>query len=333
MRLSWNEIRVRAAQFAEEWKDAHYEKGEAHTFYNEFFEIFGVTRRRVATFEEPVKKLGGKHGFIDLFWKGVLLVEQKSAGGNLTKAKQQAFDYFPGIKEAELPRHILVSDFQTFELFDLDGAEEPVSFALKDLPKKVERFGFILGVEKREFRDQDPVNIEASELMAKVHDSLKASGYDGHNLERLLVRLIFCLFADDTGIFEPRGIFQSLIEGRVREDGSDIGAWLSQLFEVLDTPLDRRQKKLDEDLHRFPYVNGDLFRERLSIPSFDADNRACRRPSGHPPTQAHCRAALSREQKASLRVRRHDAELGWFRQRRRHRRSPRSPYATRLSHF
>lgn len=270
MRLSWNEIRARAAHFAEEWKGAHYEKGEAHTFYNEFFEVFGVTRRRVASFEEPVKKLDGKHGFIDLFWKGVLLVEQKSAGGNLTKAKQQAFDYFPGIKETDLPRHILVSDFQTFELYDLDGVEEPVSFALKDLPKKIEHFGFILGVEKREFRDQDPVNIKASELMAKLHDSLKASGYEGHDLERFLVRLIFCLFADDTGIFEPRGIFHALIEERTREDGSDVGAWLSQLFDVLDSPLGRRQKKLDDDLQQFPYVNGDLFRERLRIPSFDA---------------------------------------------------------------
>ncbi len=101
MRLSWNEIRARASHFADEWKDAHYEKGQAQTFYNEFFEVFGVTRRRVASFEEPVKKLDGKHGFIDLFWKGVLLVEQKSAGGNLTKAKRQALDYFPGIKDAD----------------------------------------------------------------------------------------------------------------------------------------------------------------------------------------------------------------------------------------
>jgi hypothetical protein len=80
MRLSWNEIRARAAHFADEWKEAHYEKGQTQTLYNEFFEVFGVTRRRVASFEEPVKKLGGKHDFIDLFWKGVLLVEQKSAG-------------------------------------------------------------------------------------------------------------------------------------------------------------------------------------------------------------------------------------------------------------
>src|SRR6202050_877649 len=121
MRLSWNEIRARAARFADEWKDAHYERGESQTFYNEFFEVFGVTRRRVASFEEPVKKLGASRGFIDLFWKGVLLVEQKSAGRNLAKAKEQAFDYFEGIKEHELPRYILLSDFQTFELHDLDG--------------------------------------------------------------------------------------------------------------------------------------------------------------------------------------------------------------------
>jgi hypothetical protein len=80
MRLSWNEIRTRAATFARAWQSAHYERGETQTFYNEFFEIFGTPRRRVASFEEPVKKLGNKQGFIDLFWKGVLLVEHKSAG-------------------------------------------------------------------------------------------------------------------------------------------------------------------------------------------------------------------------------------------------------------
>ena len=273
MRLSWNEIRARAAHFADEWKEAHYEKGQAQTFYNEFFEVFGVTRRRVASFEEPVKKLDGKHGFIDLFWKGVLLVEQKSAGGSLTKAKKQALEYFPGIKETDLPRHILVSDFQTFELYDLDGEYPPAHFTLKDLPKHVEHFGFILGVEKRTFRDQDPVNIKASELMGKLHDALKSAGYTGHDLERFLVRLLFCLFADDTGIFEPRGIFFDLMDQRTREDGSDVGQWLAQLFEVLNMPIERRQTNLDEDLQKFPYVNGDLFRERLQIPAFDAPMR------------------------------------------------------------
>src|SRR6266446_6359008 len=163
MRLSWNEIRARAARFADEWKGAHYERGESQTFYNEFFEVFGVTRRRVASFEEPVKRLGNERGFIDLFWKGVLIVEQKSAGRNLIRAKQQALDYFPGLKEHELPRYVHVGDFQNFELYDLEE-NTTVRFRLRDLPAHVESFGFILGVQKRTFRDQDPVNIQASEI-------------------------------------------------------------------------------------------------------------------------------------------------------------------------
>jgi hypothetical protein len=273
MRLSWNEIRARAARFTDEWKNAHYERGESQTFYNEFFEVFGVTRRRVASFEEPVKRLGEERGFIDLFWKGVLLVEQKSAGRDLVRAKQQALDYFPGLKEHELPRYVLVSDFQTFELYDLED-NTAIHFTLPQLPQHVEAFGFILGVQKRTFRDQDPVNIEASEMMGKLHDALKAAGYTGHNLERFLVRLVFCLFADDTGIFEPRDIFFTLITQRTNPDGSDTGLWISQLFEVLNTPVNQRQHNLDEDLAQFPYVNGDLFAERLPFPAFNAPMRS-----------------------------------------------------------
>jgi hypothetical protein len=273
MRLSWNEIRARAARFAEEWQGAHYERGESQTFYNEFFEVFGVTRRRVASFEEPVKKLGDARGFIDLFWKGVLLVEQKSAGRDLARAKEQALDYFPGLKEQELPRYVLVSDFQTFELYDLEEGAE-VRFLLHQLPDHVQDFGFILGVRKRTFRDQDPVNIEASEMMGKLHDALKESGYSGHNLERFLVRLVFCLFADDTGIFEPRDIFSAIVAQRTNPDGSDTGLWLSQLFEVLNTPIQQRQHNLDADLAQFPYVDGDLFREQLPFPAFNTAMRS-----------------------------------------------------------
>ena len=273
MRLSWNEIGARSARFADEWKNAHYERGETQTFYNEFFEVFGVTRRRVASFEEPVKKLGAERGFIDLFWKGVLLVEQKSAGRDLIRAKEQALDYFPGLKEHELPRYVLVSDFRTFELYDLED-NSTVRFPLSQLPEFIENFGFILGVQKRTFRDQDPVNIKASEMMGDLHDALKEAGYAGHNLERFLVRLVFCLFADDTGIFEPRDIFSALIAQRTNPDGSDTGLWLSQLFEVLNTPVEQRQNNLDSDLAQFPYVNGDLFEEGLSFPAFNSAMRS-----------------------------------------------------------
>ncbi|MCY3955463.1 MAG: N-6 DNA methylase [Nitrospira sp.] len=273
MRLSWNEIRTRAAQFAHEWKDAAYEKGETQSFYNDFFGIFGVQRRSVARYEQHVRKLDSQHGFIDLFWPGVLLVEQKSAGRDLAKAYGQAGEYFDVLPEKDRPRYILVSDFQNFELHDLDEREQ-ITFTLADLPAHVEKFGFILGVQRRTFRDQDPVNVKASELVGRLHDALKASGYDGHDLEVFLVRTVFCLFADDTGIFEPRDIFLDLLETRTREDGSDLGGWLARLFQVLNTPVEQRQAKIDEDLARFPYVNGNLFAVRLTIPDFDADMRA-----------------------------------------------------------
>ena len=280
MRLSWNEMRVRAARFADEWRDAAYEKGETQSFYNEFFEIFGVRRRSVARYEEHVKKLDNRSGFIDLFWPDILIVEQKSEGRDLEVAYGQAGEYFDSLPERDRPRYILVSDFQSFELHDLDEGEQ-TSFALVDLPSHVEEFGFILGVQRRIFRDQDPVNVEASASMGRLHDALEASGYSGHDLEVFLVRAVFCLFADDTGIFEPRDIFLDLLETWTREDGSDLGPALARLFQVLNTPVEQRQVKLDEDLARFPYVNGDLFAAKLNITDFDATMRealidACR---------------------------------------------------------
>ena len=271
MSLSWNEVRSRAAKFADDWQDAFYEKGETQSFYDEFFYVFGRRRRTVARFEQHVAKLDNCSGYIDLFWPGELIVEQKSAGRDLDKAYGQAGEYFDALPEHERPRYILVSDFQTFDFYDLSERSK-VSFALKDLPRHVELFGFIAGVHKRPFRDEDPVNIKAAELMGRLHDSLFESGYRGHDLERFLVRVVFCLFADDTGIFE-RDIFLDFIETRTGKDGSDTGARLIELFQVLDTPGDRRQSARDEDLLRFPYVNGSLFEGTLRIPAFDASMR------------------------------------------------------------
>ncbi len=273
MRLSWNEVRARAAGFAAGWADATREKSETQSFYNDFFAIFGVERRSVARYEEHVRKLDDRPGFIDLFWPGVLIVEQKSAGRDLARAYEQAGSYFDALPERDRPRYILVSDFQTFELRDLDE-RETVAFPLADLPAHVEAFGFILGVRRRAFHDQDPANIEAAELVGRLHDALDETGYRGHDLERFLVRVVFCLFADDTGVFEPRDIFLDFIETRTREDGADLGPMLTQLFQVLDTPEDARAAALDEDLTRFPYIDGDLFREPIRIPSFTGAMRA-----------------------------------------------------------
>ena len=133
MRLSWNEIRARAAAFAREWSDAAYEKGEAQSFYNEFFELFGVRRRTVARYEEHVTRLDNSSGFIDLFWPGVLLVEQKSAGRDLEAARVQAGTYFDALPEPDRPRYQLLCDFQRFELLDRDEREETCFTALQAL--------------------------------------------------------------------------------------------------------------------------------------------------------------------------------------------------------
>lgn len=271
MPLSWNEIKNRALAFAKEWDGEASEHANAKPFWDDFFNVFGITRKRVAAFEEPVKKLGDKQGFIDLFWKGVLLVEHKSRGKDLDKAYTQALDYFPGIPERDLPKYVLVSDFARFRLYDLEENTQ-LEFALGDLHKNVQAFGFIAGYQTHKIKEQDPVNIKAAERMGRLHDQMKAVGYDGHALEHYLVRLLFCLFAEDTGIFERRQ-FQDYIEQKTHEDGSDLAHHMATLFHVLNQEQGKRLKNLDEQLAAFPYVNGKLFAEPLPPASFDSAMR------------------------------------------------------------
>lgn len=271
MALSWNEIKNRAINFSKEWESEAREHAESQSFWNEFFNIFGISRKRVASFEEPVKKLGEKRGRIDLFWKGVLLVEHKSKGKDLDKAYSQALDYFPGLKEAELPKYILISDFEIFRLYDLEE-NTTHEFNISELYKNVNLFGFIAGYTKHKVVAEDPINIKAALLMGKLHDELKETGYDGHPLEHFLVRLLFLLFAEDTAIFEKR-LFTEFIENKTHEDGSDVGSKLAELFQVLNTPQNKRLKNLDESVNTFPYVNGRLFEEFLPIVAFNAQMR------------------------------------------------------------
>ncbi len=267
MALSWNEIKDRAIKFSKEWEAETQEHAEAKSFWDGFFNVFGITRRRVASFEVPVKKLGDKKGFIDLFWKGTLIVEHKSKGKDLNKAYEQAIDYFPGIKEIDLPKYILVSDFSKFKLYDLEENTQ-YECLLSDLYKNIKLFGFITGLQIRKFKSEDPVNIKAAELMGLLHDELKEIGYKGHNLEVYLVRILFCLFADDTSIFE-KNLFFEYIENKTNEDGSNLANCVAELFQVLNTKPEDRLKNLDETLNQFPYVNGKLFEETLPIASFN----------------------------------------------------------------
>ena len=272
MALGWNEVKERAVHFSKEWEDAYNEEADSKQFLIEFFNVFGISNRRVATFEHRVKKLGDADGYIDLLWKGTMLVEMKSRGKSLDKAYQQSIDYTQGLKEAELPKYILVSDFANFRLYDLDENQR-YDFALADLVSHVQLFGFIAGYQKRTYKEEDPVNIEAAYHMGILHDALKEAGYTGRDLEIYLVRLLFCLFADDTGIFE-RNIFFDYLEQKTNTDGTDLGMHLAQLFQVLNTPNGNRQKTLDESLAAFPYINGHLFEQQLPFASFNSKMRA-----------------------------------------------------------
>lgn len=275
MPISWNEIRHNAVAFSQSWAGVSSERAEAKTFWDEFFAVFGIKRRTVASFEEPVKKLSGTWGYIDLFWKATLLVEHKSRGLSLAKAESQAMDYIQALKnegrDEDIPRYVIVSDFARIALHDLDE-DASVEFTLDEFHRCVDNFAFIPGYKQHRLDIEDPINIVAVELLGKLHDALKDGGYSGHDLERFLVRVLFCLFAEDTGLFE-RNAFTDYVENHTAEDGSDLGANLARLFQVLNTENDRRQKRLLEELADLPYVNGDLFAEQLGFADFDRNMR------------------------------------------------------------
>ena len=288
MPLSWNEIRHRAIAFSNEWTGVTSERAEKQTFWNEFFNVFGIRRRVVASFEEPVKKISGDYGYIDLFWPGVVLVEHKSLGKDLGKAQSQAFRYLQDLaregRKDEIPRYVIVSDFARIALHDLEPDDQrglplfdsqrvaTIEFPLADFHKCIHAFAFIPGYKQHKFEEQDPINIEAVEIMGRLHDALEAGGYSGHRLERFLVRILFCLFGEDTAIFE-RESFKLYLLNRTAEDGADLGLHLARLFDVLNTPPEKRQKNLDETLAAFAYVNGELFAEDLGFADFNRDMR------------------------------------------------------------
>ena len=266
MKLTDAEIYARASKFSEDWKDAKDENKHTHAFWIDFFAIFDIPKRKVVTYFE--RRID--HGFADLFWKSVLLVEQKSLGKDLLKAKEQAFSYCDHLEDEYVPKHIIVCDFEHFVLYNLD-TDGSHSFTLSDLPKNIKLFYFMMGeiiVDEKE----NPVNQRASSLMAKLSNILSATGYNKNDLGYFLTRLTYCLFADDTGIFE-KNTFHDYILKRTSKNGNDLGLKIKRIFEILNTPVDARQTNLDPELSQFPYIDGDLFKNEISTPEFDSEMR------------------------------------------------------------
>ena len=165
MVLSWNEIKERAVNFSNEWQHTCNEEADAKPFLVEFFNVFGISSRRVSSFEHRVKKLDDKDGYIDLLWKGTILIEMKSRGKNLDKAFTQAKDYLHGLKQHELPKYILISDFENFRLYDLEE-DKIVTFKLNELVNNVQNFGYLLGYKKKCMQPKTPQTLRLQSLWA-----------------------------------------------------------------------------------------------------------------------------------------------------------------------
>jgi type I restriction-modification system DNA methylase subunit len=267
--LTIEHLRKNAVKFAKEFESSNYEMGEAQSFIIEFCKIFELNYRRAVSFEKRVKKLSGKQGRIDGFFPGLLLIEMKSAGEDLDKAYRQATEYFSGLKDEEMPRCVLISDFQNLHLYNQETHSEPLKIKLAELPQYIEHFRFLTGYEKIAIEKQERINKAAAEKMADLHDAIKATGYSGKDLETYLVRLLFCLFAEDTGLFGENNLFLDYLKNYTQPNGSDLHGALTALFDTLNRDKSNRPKNLPEHLAVFPYVNGSLFEGTLAQCYFD----------------------------------------------------------------
>ena len=287
------EIKQRATDFAQRWEGTEglhpsSEKGEKQTWWNELFKVYGTDRAAVAIFEDAVSNLKGNASWMDVFFKGKMVGEHKSRGQDLGAALKQAQDYVQFLvgegRGHDVPRYLVVSDFERFRVYDLlkeSGASEPLAdFATIELPKNIDALMFLAGGIASEPKEEQAIDIRAVELLGDLHDALEDGGYEGHKLEQFLVRCLFCLFADDTDIFESDN-FHEIVKTS-KSDGSDLGGYLAQAFTVLNTPTvrdgeddpSRRRKPQPPPLFsNLPYVNGDLFAEELGFATFDGKMR------------------------------------------------------------
>lgn len=276
-------LNERAEKFAKNFENADYESGQAQNFVRELCGVYGLDYLRSVEFEHRVRKVGGSGiNRIDGFFAGLLLVEMKSAGKDLDDAYRQALAYIPLLKNSQdAPRHILISDFQNLHLYDVSGKAAPIKFKLADFKQHVNDLDFLLGYERILQERQEHATIEAANRLGELHDAIKNTGYAGEDLQSLLVRLLFCLFADDTHLFHVENAFQDAVKA-TNTAGDDLGGKLQRLFKRLDTDT-RDTNKAKQSAQRtdgayayllnFPYVNGQLFSKTIEICDFDAESR------------------------------------------------------------
>lgn len=274
-----------AAQFAKEWEGKGYEKGHTQPFWLELLQkVFGVSDPyKFIKFEEQVMVDSTNYmdGHIDAT---KVLIEQKGIDKELGKGIkqsngmwltpfQQASKYIVGLPVSKHPRWVVTCNFREFWVYDMDRPnDEPYKIQLANLEKEYYRLQFLVDEGNEHLKREQEVSVKAGELVGVIYDKLLEQYIDKSNpdtlksLNILCVRLVFCLYAEDAGLFDSRTFFHDYL---ARYEARDIRRALIDMFQVLDTPLDQRDPYLDDTLKAFPYVNGGLFSdERIIIPQF-----------------------------------------------------------------
>lgn len=276
------EIKKQAKAFAEYWANRGYEKGESQKFWLDLLEhVLGVSNARdYISFEDQVKL--DHTSFIDGFIPAThVLIEQKGRDKDLRKAIkqsdgslltpfQQAKRYSAELAYDDRPRWIITCNFQEFLIYDMNKPNsEPESILLKNLPKEYYRLQFIVNAENENIKKEMEISIKAGEIVGVLYDALlkqynEKDEEELKSLNELCVRLVFCLYAEDSGLFGEKLAFHNYLQSFSIKDTRRA---LIDLFKVLDTKFEDRDKYLDEELAKFPYVNGGLFaNENIVIP-------------------------------------------------------------------
>ena len=274
-----------AAEFAKRWKGRGYEKGDSQLFWTELLtEVFGIENpSSFIQYEEQVKV--DKTNFIDGHIPSTrVLIEQKSIGKDLRKGIvqsdgsvlnpfQQAKRYVANMPLSEHPRWIITCNFAEFLIYDMEQPNgEPEQILLENLGKEYYRLQFLVNEKSEHIKKEEQVSMQAGEIVGRIYDALlKQYADDSPEAQRwlniLCVRLVFCLYAEDAGIFAHDQFCNYL----ARYDADDFRNALIRLFEVLNTPVENRSKYLKDELKAFPYTNGGLFEEEIEIPQFTED--------------------------------------------------------------
>lgn len=271
------DARAGAKAFAERWEGKGYEKGESQKFWLSLLrDVFGVERpEEYISFEEQVKI--DRTSFIDGFISAThVMIEQKGLGKSLKKPIrqsdgsyltpfQQAKRYSAELPYSERPRWIVTCNFAEFYVYDMENPHgEPEIIALKDLPKEYHRLNFLVDADSLTSKQEVDVSVKAGEIVGEIYDALlpefgeKPTAADLHALNVLCVRLVFCLYAEDARIFEKEQFYKYLKSFRPE----NMRVALRELFRVLDTPIEERDRFMEEKLAGFPYVNGSFFHEK-----------------------------------------------------------------------